>query len=70
MLYIKTLKSPKYHRKLIQFWCFQGDSGGPLTVDRKLIGIVSWSKGCGDFKYPAVFTRVSKYIDWIEEKAV
>ena len=54
----------------IQFWYFQGDSGGPLTVGGKLVGIVSWSIGCGESEYPGVYTRVSKYIDWIKENAV
>lgn len=45
--------------------CF-GDFGGPLAVDGKLVGIASWSHGCGNPLYPAVFTRVSQYHDWIE----
>ncbi|XP_014237612.1 chymotrypsin-1-like [Trichogramma pretiosum] len=47
-----------------------GDSGGPLTLDGKLIGVVSWSikdPDCGSMKYPAVYTRVSEYIDWIRK---
>uniref|UniRef100_A0A1A9WQN4 Peptidase S1 domain-containing protein n=1 Tax=Glossina brevipalpis TaxID=37001 RepID=A0A1A9WQN4_9MUSC len=53
----------------------QGDSGGPLvlhTADRHgitrsyVIGITSFGKPCG-FNIPAVYTRVSEYIDWIEK---
>lgn len=47
---------------------FQGDSGGPLTVRGKLVGLVSWSSGCGT--YPAVFTRVVSYLDWIKNNAI
>ncbi|XP_012529670.2 chymotrypsin-2 [Monomorium pharaonis] len=47
-----------------------GDSGGPLTVNGKLIGLVSWSLGCAKIKYPAVYTRVVSYLDWIENNAI
>ncbi len=49
-----------------------GDSGGPLTRDpdtpggeRVLVGIVSVGHGCALPAYPAVYTRVSYYLDWI-----
>ena len=48
----------------------QGDSGGPLFYcDRSCeqIGIVSFGIGCAEKKYPGVYTRVSKYIDWIDK---
>lgn len=41
-----------------------GDSGGPLVANGKQIGIVSFGKQCGD-QLPAVFTRVSSYVEWI-----
>ena len=46
----------------------QGDSGGPLFYcDAKCeqIGIVSFGIGCAEKRYPGVYTRVSKYINWI-----
>jgi secreted trypsin-like serine protease len=48
-----------------------GDSGGPLILDKKLYGIVSWGRGCGNASQPGVYTRVAAYEDWIqaEEKA-
>ena len=56
---------------------FQGDSGGPLNCpvtkfrpgqpQYKICGITSWGAGCGNNGYPGVYTRVSKYIDWIDE---
>ena len=47
------------------------DSGGPLTVkgeDGKfsVIGVVSWGEGCAK-GYPGVFTKVTPYLDWINE---
>ncbi|XP_071637576.1 trypsin epsilon-like isoform X2 [Temnothorax longispinosus] len=41
------------------------DSGGPLTLDEELIGITSWIYDCGDKLYPAVYTRVPSYFQWI-----
>jgi secreted trypsin-like serine protease len=53
---------------------FQGDSGGPLQVrahsssmcDFDVVGIVSFGLGCALPNTPALFTRVSKYVPWIE----
>jgi Trypsin len=50
------------------FTC-RGDSGGPLV--RKvggrdvLVGLVSWSMGCGFKDYPSVFTDAGRYAQWI-----
>jgi hypothetical protein len=50
------------------FMC-RGDSGGPLV--RKagerdvLVGVVSWSMGCGYKTYPSVFTDAGSYARWI-----
>lgn len=52
------------------------DSGGPLMQQIRIddgrgafyqIGIASYSLGCAKTNTPAVFTRVSHFIDWIEE---
>ncbi|XP_059096332.1 trypsin-3-like isoform X2 [Tigriopus californicus] len=52
----------------------QGDSGGPLAMKGKnygyvQVGIVAWGRGCGSKQYPGVYTRVSKFTDWIRKKA-
>lgn len=56
---------------------FQGDSGGPLSRTNDDIrynrykgyivsGVTSFGKLCGYTKAPGVYTRVEKYIPWIE----
>lgn len=47
----------------------QGDSGGPLQVSQgctfRLVGVTSFGRECG-LGLPAVYTRVSHYVPWIE----
>ncbi|XP_046902720.1 tryptase-2-like isoform X2 [Hypomesus transpacificus] len=49
----------------------QGDSGGPLvcrSAKRFIqVGIVSFGEGCARQGYPGVYTRVAKYLDFINE---
>ncbi|XP_076443757.1 anionic trypsin-2-like [Babylonia areolata] len=51
----------------------QGDSGGPMvcqdevTKQWNLVGVVSWGYGCGWKYMPGVYTRVSEYLDWINQ---
>ena len=51
----------------------QGDSGGPmlsLELDQNewsVIGITSFGVDCADTRFPGVYTRVDRYLDWIEE---
>jgi len=53
----------------------QGDSGGPLTVREpreqryQVIGVVSTGSGCGNPDFPGIYTKVSKYVDWIVANA-
>ncbi|WP_300524811.1 serine protease [Alcanivorax sp.] len=52
----------------------QGDSGGPLFVtntalnDSPQVGVTSFGYACGDADLPGVYTRVSEYLDWIEQQ--
>lgn len=49
----------------------QGDSGGPLVVKQGSLwiqaGIVSFGRDCAIENYPGVYTRVSRYEDWINQ---
>uniref|UniRef100_A0A182N236 Peptidase S1 domain-containing protein n=1 Tax=Anopheles dirus TaxID=7168 RepID=A0A182N236_9DIPT len=45
-----------------------GDSGGPLLFNGYQVGIVSWSiKPCAVAPYPGVLTKVSHYVDFINQ---
>ncbi|KAF2348850.1 Serine proteases trypsin domain [Trinorchestia longiramus] len=48
-----------------------GDSGGPLTCIKNgrhvLYGITSWGKGCGQRGKPGMYTKVTKYLRWLNQ---
>lgn len=50
------------------FTC-RGDSGGPLVrkvgAREELVGVVSWSMGCGFKQFPSVFTDAGRYAKWV-----
>ncbi|CAH2054021.1 unnamed protein product, partial [Iphiclides podalirius] len=56
----------------------QGDSGGPLmqpiwnskkfTTHFYQIGVVSYGKRCAEAGFPGVYTRVTHFVPWLQEK--
>ena len=53
--------------------CNQGDAGAPLVQGTSLegyrvVGLVSHTIRCGDPLYPTVYTRLSTYSAWMEDK--
>ncbi|KAK9505045.1 hypothetical protein O3M35_009195 [Rhynocoris fuscipes] len=50
----------------------KGDSGAPLVVRRgtsvvELAGVMSWGVGCGSSDYPAIYSKTSYFLDWIDK---
>jgi len=54
----------------------QGDSGGPLNCMNRnnnkweLCGVVSWGAKCAEPDYPGVYTRTTKYLNWIQQNQI
>ena len=48
----------------------RGDSGGPLIREAAgqpmLVGVASWSRGCGYEDFPSIYTNVSRYAAWLD----
>ena len=49
----------------------KGSSGSPLVVSVNgrwtVIGLVSWGIGCGENNKPSVYTKVSAFVNWINQ---
>ncbi|NXY52118.1 CFAD factor, partial [Ceuthmochares aereus] len=45
----------------------KGDSGGPLVCNGVAEGVVTaGSRVCGNYKKPAIYTRIAPYVAWID----
>nr|ABB89132.1 serine protease CFSP3 [Azumapecten farreri] len=45
----------------------QGDSGGPLTCSGVLVGVTSWGYSDCRVSHPSVYTRITTFLDWIND---
>jgi len=45
-----------------------GDNGGPLVCGTKLVGVFSWGEANCGANFPAVFIRITGYLEWIKEQ--
>ena len=54
--------------------CYVEDKGGPMVCQEneatpfKLHGVISLNELCPDPGFPGVYTRVSKYVNWIDDQ--
>jgi trypsin len=46
-----------------------GDSGGPLVCNNTLTGIVSFGNECAVANFPGIYTKISNYLDYIDDPA-
>ncbi|XP_029473179.1 vitamin K-dependent protein C [Rhinatrema bivittatum] len=50
----------------------KGDSGGPMVTKFGeiwyLVGLVSWGEGCGRLDNFGIYTKISHYLDWIQQQ--
>lgn len=50
-----------------------GDSGGPIVIKAadggwRQVGVVSFGASCASDAFPGVYTRLSRYIDWVAQR--
>lgn len=65
--YTKFLQSTNVIGRICFRYLFQADSGGPLmSREHYLMGVVSTGIGCARPGLPGIYTRVSKYVPWMQ----
>jgi secreted trypsin-like serine protease len=75
LLYEPNLTVSSFLR-MFEFFYSKGDSGGPLMKEysdgdnvpyRYLVGLTSFGAKCGTAGSPGVYTKITSYLDWINE---
>lgn len=69
--HLTRCRYPRQARRQVLYLSLQGDSGGPLVCQKDgvwtLAGIVSWGSSVCSTSTPAVYSRVTALMPWVQQ---